>query len=72
MKIDTTLWYCKSLKKTGKPIIIQKNGKSRTSNRFELNLFDRDGKPVKIKMNFKNSTGKAKKQGATTVLQVWK
>lgn len=66
-KPDLIVYYCKALKKTGKPIIIRNisTGKERTTNSFSL-------KNVTIKMVFNNSTGSIKRRGATTVLEVFK
>lgn len=67
-----SIHYCKSLKKTGKPIIItnkiNKNTKSvgHWKRKFEL----KDGSIIELDMKFSNSTGKAKKQGANTILNV--
>ena len=66
MKPVMKLYYCKSLKSTGKPIVIvdMKTGKSTTTDKI---VFDN----VNIRMSFNNSTGDAKKSGATTVLEIW-
>lgn len=62
MKI--TAYYCKALKDTGKPIVIIKKGKKSTNtNKLVM-------KNINIKMKFNNARGKAKKSGATTVLEI--
>jgi len=70
------LWYCKSMKNTGKPIMVRnfKNGKANitNTNKWSMNLFDKDGKKVMIRIHFKNTTGKPKAQGATSMLEVLK
>lgn len=60
------IYYCKSLKKTGKPIIVKdmETGFEETTDNIEI-------RNVNIIMSFKNATGKAKSRGATTVLEVW-
>ena len=35
-------------------------------------LFDKDGNPVRLEVAFNNSTKRAKAQGATTVLKVFR
>ncbi len=66
-KPDLLIYYCKNLKKTGKPIIIRtvSTGKERTAKSISL-------KNVTIKMAFNNSEGSIKRRGATTVLEVFK
>jgi hypothetical protein len=60
------LYYCKSRKKTGDPIVLEyENGE-----RLFYNTFVRDYGNIKLKMRFGNAKGKAKKSGATTVLEV--
>jgi len=65
MKPDAIIYYCKSLKDTGKPIIV--NMGKRTINTDEVVLNN-----VNIIMKFNNSKGAAKRSGATTVLEVFK
>lgn len=59
------IYYCKSLKKTGKPIIVKdlESGIEITTDEVEM-------KNVNIKIKYNNSTGKAKASGATTILEV--
>ena len=61
------IYYCKTFKHTGKPIVVYDcdTHKSYTTRKFNLT-------GCKINMEFNNSTGKAKRRGATTVLEVWK
>jgi len=61
------IYYCKSLKKTGKPIVVYDcdTKKTRYTNKFNLTN-------CTVKMEFNNSKGKAKRRGATTVLDVKK
>ena len=70
------LWYCKSLKHTGKPIMVReiKNGKAKTTNtnKWSMKLFDKDGKKVLLRIHFHNTTGKPKAQGATSMLEILK
>ena len=74
MELQKTYHYCKADVHTGKPLIITDmiNGKTKNVKGWEMNLFDKDGNPVKLKCEFNNSTGKAKRSGARAVLQVWK
>jgi len=61
------VYYCRSLKHTGKPIMVLNvnSKKLRSTNRVTFNNVD-------IRMVFNNSTGKAKRSGATTVLQIFR
>ena len=65
MKIQA--YYCKSLKKTGKPIVIRdlEKGTETTTDNLVLENVD-------ISMIFQNATGKAKQSGATTILEIVK
>lgn len=74
MKCIKTIHYCKADKKTGKPIIVtDMTDESRTNvSKWSLDLFDKHGEPVRLEVKFNNSTGKAKRQGATTMLKVFK
>ncbi len=67
MKPVIRLWYCKALKKTGKPIIVQdlENKTSYTTDKIEMDN-------VNIRMEFNNAVGPAKASGATTMLEIWK
>lgn len=59
------IWYCKNLKKTGKPIIVKDmdTKKQYTTDSIVLRNVD-------IKMFFGNAKGNEKASGATTVLEV--
>jgi len=73
MKLKQTLHYCKADKHTGKPLIVSdmiKNKRKNTAH-WKMELFDKEGNPVLLKCDYKNSRGKAKTQGATSVLQIW-
>lgn len=58
------IYYCKSLKKTGKPIVVLDldTGKEKTVSKIQGN--------GRWKVEFKNAIGKAKRSGATTMLVV--
>ncbi len=66
MKVIYRFWYCKADKSSGKPIIFQdvEAGTTRNTNNIDM-------KNVNIRMSFKNSMGKAKASGATTILEVY-
>ena len=73
MKLYTTVHYCKADKKSGKPVIVTNaKGERRKTNKWKMNLFDKDGNAIRLEIVFNNSKGKAKAQGATTVLKVFK
>ena len=59
------LYYCKSLKSSGKPIVVRD---METKEEYTTDLVEY--KNVNIRMKFNNSTGKAKASGATTVLEI--
>ena len=63
MKKD--IYYCKSLKKTGKPIIVYDHEKKSEKHTSRVRF-----KNVNIEMTFMNSKGRAKRRGATTILRV--
>lgn len=60
------VWYKKTLKHTGKPLMVQNvlTGKLINTNHFNMNSCE-------IRMSFNNSIGESKSCGATTVLEVW-
>lgn len=62
------LWYKKTLKKSGKPIIVQQ-GTGKNLKTFQVNSFKLDN--CRIEMSFNNSVGNPKACGATTVLYVF-
>ncbi len=70
-QIIETLHYCKADKHTGKPIIhTDSKGKRTNLSRWRKVLYDKEGNEVVLRMAFGNSSGKAARQGATTVLQI--
>ena len=71
---NVTIHYCKSLKSSGKPIIITdlETKEERHVSKWSRRFFDDSGDAWKVGMRFNNSKGKAKSSGATTVLYVQK
>ena len=67
MKPVMKLWYCKALKSSGKPIVVQDMETKQTYTTDHISLDN-----VNIRMKFNNSVGKAKASGATTILEIWK
>ena len=73
MKTVKTVHYCKADKKTGKPVIITDMVADTRTNVRKWSMLVKDyntGKPIRIEVEFNNSFGKAKKQGATTILKI--
>lgn len=72
MKCTQEIHYCKAEKKTGKPVVVTNkvNGTTKNVKKWHMDLFDENGYPVKIEVEFGNASGKAKNSGATTVLRV--
>ncbi len=62
------LWYKKTLKQSGKPIVVQQ-GRGKNLKEFLVSSFCLDN--CRIEMSFNNSKGSPKKAGATTVLYVY-
>jgi len=62
------LWYKKTLKQSGKPIIVQQ-GRGKKLKEFQVDSFKLDN--CRIEMSFNNSVGNPKNCGATTVLYVY-
>lgn len=60
------LWYCKTDKHTGKPIIVKDLEKGITYNTDHIELNN-----VNIRMSFNNATSSAKQSGSTTLLEVY-
>ena len=60
------VWYKKTLKHTGKPIMVKNvlTGELYSTDKFNMNNCE-------IRMSFNNSIGESKSCGATTVLEVW-
>jgi hypothetical protein len=73
MNLSKTIHYCKAKKKTGKPVIITDclTGDTMNVKKWKIDLFDKNGVPVRLEVEFNNSSAKAKKQGATTVLKIF-
>jgi hypothetical protein len=71
MKCIRTIHYCKADKKSGKPVVVtDMNGNTTNVKKWNMNLFDKMGNPVRIEVAFNNADGKAKRSGATTMLRV--
>lgn len=51
--------------KDGKPKITN-------TNKWSMRLYDKDGKKILLRIHFKNTTGKPKAQGATSMLEILK
>jgi len=68
------LWYCKSRKKEGDPIMVRtwKDGKATVTHtdKWQETYWDKDGNRIKIRIHFQNTTGKPKAQGATSMLEI--
>ena len=71
----TQVWYCKSKKKTGKPIHVRTIAKD-SKLVFEDYYTNKFVRPTRnnelISVIFNNSKGIAKRQGATTILEIEK
>ena len=76
------MFYCKSDLKRGcdhkskecvcKPInVTDMNGKINKVRLWKIDLYDKNGKPVRIQCKFGNTTGKAKASGARARLEVY-
>lgn len=73
LKVVETLHYCKADKKTGKPLVITDmvNGTRKNTAHWKMIVLDpKTFEVIVLKCDFKNSTGKAKASGATSVLQI--
>jgi hypothetical protein len=62
------LWYKKTLKKSGRPIMVQQ-GKGKNLKEYTVDKISVDN--CRIEMAFENSVGKPKAAGASTVLYVY-
>lgn len=60
------VYYCKSLKSTGQPIVVQDMEKNSEYSTDKIEF-----KNVNVKMTFNNADGKAKNRGATTILEIY-
>jgi len=56
--------YCTALKSTGKPIIVNIDGKETNTDLFEM-------KNVDVRIKYNNAVSKEKRSGATTILEVF-
>lgn len=65
-----TVHYCQAKKSVGTPVVITMEGKQKYSDRFKRSYKLANGKTLKLSMIFKNSKGKAKASGATTVMEI--
>ena len=63
--MNQSIHYCKSLKKTGKPIIVIDRDTGKEINTDKIEGYGH------WKVEFNNASGKAKRNGATTMLVVW-
>ncbi len=63
--MNKRIHYCKSLLKTGKPIVVMNLDTGK-----EINTNQIQGKS-NWRIKFQNAIGKEKRRGATTILEVW-
>jgi len=63
---DVRIYYCKSKKASGKPIMVKEIGKEE----YQTDCIELDN--VNIRVKFNNSKGKEKSSGATSILEVYK
>lgn len=66
MKLKTKLYYCKSLKSSGKSIVVVDVGSGKTWNTDHIQMDN-----VSIRMSFNNADWQAKRSGVTTILEIW-
>jgi len=73
-KLVETLYYCKEYKESGSPIVVVngKTGNTRQTKKWEIRLFDKEGKAVLLSMAYNNAAKNIARRGATTTLQIWK
>lgn len=64
------LWYKKTLKKTGKPIIVQQ-GKGKNLKEYQVSKFNLDNCRIEMEFNHTLTPANPKSCGATTVLFVY-
>ena len=66
LKLLYIVWYKKTLKATGKPIVVKNmiTGQLDTTDKIQFKGYD-------VRMQFNNTIDEAKVCGATTVLEVW-
>lgn len=72
LPVVETMNYCRFFKDTGKPLIVcdYKTGQIKTVKKWKIDVYDKDGNPIRIQCEFNNAKGKAKASGATSVLEV--
>lgn len=69
--MKTLVWYCKSKKKTGKPIHVKQIHNGTVMKDYYTNKFVfKPREDQYISMVFNNARGEAKRQGATTVMEI--
>ena len=77
MNLDKTIHYCKADKKTGTPVIIStyiggNMVETKKVKKWTMNLFDKEGKPIRFEIEFNNAVGNGKRSGATTMFKIFK
>lgn len=76
MKPVVDLWYCKALKKEGKPIMVRTfvGGKVKVVNtdKWQRTIYDKRGNKYLMRIHFQNTTGQPKRSGATSMLEILK
>lgn len=72
LQVVETMNYCKADLQTGKPLVVANmiDGTRKNVRKWKIDLFDKNGQPVRLQCEFGNSTGKAKASGARAVLEV--
>ncbi len=78
LKSVKSMYYCRSNLRKGcdhkscdcKPLVISDNISNNNTNEFRLDLYDKNGKPVRIQCVFGNAKGKAKRSGARAMLEI--
>jgi len=77
MNLQKTIHYCKADKKTGKPVVIcdynaGKMTRSKNVKKWSMDLFDQNGLPVRLEIEFNNAIDKGKRSGATTMFKIFR
>jgi hypothetical protein len=73
LEVVETLHYCKADKSSGKPLNVTDMVTKKVKKTAHWKMVVLDPKtlePIVLKCDFNNSTGKAKRSGATAVLQI--
>ena len=70
-------YNCKADKKTGTPVIIStyiggNMVETKKVKKWTMNLFDKEGKPIRFEIEFNNAVGNGKRSGATTMFKIFK